>query len=73
MQQHKINRDFVSPFRYAGFGVGTPQQELSDVILWTPDDSCSQFSAPCKGTQILSAKSSVLHLAFDDTAGIPAK
>ena len=31
------------------------------------------FPAPCKGTQILLAKSSVLHLAFDDTAGIPAK
>lgn len=33
MQQLKINRDFVSPFRYAGFGVGTPQQELSGVIF----------------------------------------
>jgi hypothetical protein len=40
------NRDFVSPLRYAGFGVGTPQQELSGVILWTQDDSCSPFSAP---------------------------
>ena len=46
MSEHKINRDFVSPFRYAGFGVGTPQQELSGVILWTQDDSCSPFSAP---------------------------